>query len=46
MKQPEVKAKDTLMLDRVLRKLKFFKRFDVETRAKIYQESQLISLPG
>jgi len=34
------------MLDGVLRKLKFFKRFDTDTRLKIFRESQLLSLPG
>jgi CRP-like cAMP-binding protein len=34
------------MLDRVIKQLKFFKRFDEETREKIYKNAELISLPG
>ena len=34
------------MLDRVLKQLKFFKRFDPIMRQKVYEQSQLISFKG
>ena len=42
----ETSRRDIRMLDRVLKQLKFFKRFDTETRSKIFSEATLITMPG
>lgn len=38
-KSPESQMRDVKMLDRVLKKLKFFRRFDTETRLKIFKQA-------
>lgn len=40
------KPRDVKMLDRTLKNLKFFRRFDDETRYKIYRSASYLSLPG
>jgi hypothetical protein len=39
-------GRDIKMLDRVLRELKFFKRFDSDTRSLIYKNAEFIHISG
>jgi CRP-like cAMP-binding protein len=39
-------GRDVKMLDRVLKNLKFFKRFDHETRNLIYKHAEFVHIPG
>ena len=46
MKPPGDMARDVKMLDRVLKDLKFFKRFDQETRNLIYRNADFEHFKG
>ena len=46
MKPPGDMARDVKMLDRVLKDLKFFKRFDLSQRNVIYKNADFVHLKG
>jgi CRP-like cAMP-binding protein len=46
MKPPGDMARDIKMLDRVLKDLKFFKRFDNANRQLIYKNAEFVHIQG